>query len=130
MSKFKVTVDEDLDLRIVQVLDKVTRDEIADFFEREFLSRVTQNLIWDLAPGSLQLLSMEELKELMVGRRDYIRQRDGGHTVFVAHETSEQMLTKWYKSFAETLDFHSVNYSVAKTLDQAIAHIREHHNAS
>ncbi len=129
MTKFDVQIDEALDLRIIHVLEKVTAKEVAAFLDEQRSLRTTKNVIWVLSPGSLQLLDLEELKELMVSRMDYILQRAGGTTTFVSSEVSEQMLSKWYAYFAETLPFNEVGYGVAATLDEAIDMVRARQGA-
>ena len=62
LSKFQIRLIEDLDLRIVRVLEEATHEEAADFFESEFLQALTKNLIWEFMPGALQLMSTDDLR--------------------------------------------------------------------
>jgi hypothetical protein len=124
VSKFEVQLDDDLDLRIVRVVEPVTYEEVIDLVAREFEGRQTLNLIWDFAPGTLQLLSMDELKLLLTARLDRVRERVGGHTVMIAHDPSELTLMKWYKEYAETLGVKEVKFHIAESLEVALGFVR------
>jgi len=124
VQKFQVEIDDDLSLRITRVNEPVTSDDLAAFIEQFSGTRPYRNLIWDFAPGSLQLLSTDDLKELLTRRLDIVRQRVGGHTVMVAHDLSELTLMKWYKQFAESLNVPEVDFQIAHTVEEAMVLIK------
>jgi len=124
VSKIDVQIIDDLNVRIVHVNEAVSFADIVHFFEHELEPRIVLNTIWDLQPGALQHLNLEELKRFVAMRRTNIERRRGGNTVLVASEMSERMLIKWYKTFAEVLDFHDVKFHVADSLEEAIAIVR------
>jgi len=120
VSKFEVQLDAGLDLRITRVLQPVTAEEIGEFANAQAEIRLYQNLIWDFAPGALQLLTTDDLKRLLSNRLDRVRKRVGGQTVMIARNDSEFTLMKWYKQFAESLDVPEVRFHIARDLDEAL----------
>ncbi len=128
MSKFEVQLDEELETRIIRVLEPIRFEDLLQLFERDIEPRILSHTIWEFEPGSLKLLNLDDLKRFMSIRRTNIERRRGGYTVLVAHESSERMLAKWYKSFAEELPFHDVQFRLASSLEEAktiIGSIRE-----
>jgi len=124
VQSFDVEFIEGMDLRVVRVLSPVTRDEILSLLDSEFNKRQTLNLVWDFAPGSLQLLSTDDLKHLLTARLNRVWKRVGGHTVMIAHEMTEFTLMKWYKEFAETLGVSEVQFHIAPSMEEAMTMIR------
>lgn len=124
MKKFEVQINDELDLRIVRIVEPVTFDDLIGLATQDFGRVIRQNLIWEFAPGTLQFLDVESIKGNLDMRRREHEQRAGGHTVMVAHDPSEEMLIKWYKSFAEALPFHDVQFHVCASMDEAMEIIR------
>jgi len=124
VSKIDVQIIDELSTRIVRVNGAVSFEEIVHFFERELEPRIILNTIWDIQPGALQQLNLEELKRFVAIRRTNIERRRGGNTVFVVSEVAERMLIKWYTTFAEGLEFHDVKFHMARSLEEAKAIIR------
>ena len=58
------------------------------------------------------------------------KNRKNGLTYFVAHDASEKTLIKWYRTFAQGLDYHTVRYGIADSVEDAITRIRQNETAS
>gem|GEM_PF-943106 len=130
VSKFEVQLIEEIDARIVYVKEPVRFEDFISFFENELEKRILRNTVWEFEPGVLQYLNLDELKRFMSIRRSNIERRSGGHTILVGHESSEVMLMKWYKSFAEDLPFHDVQFHIAKDVEEAKQIIKDAMSAS
>jgi len=123
--KFDVQLDEELETRIIRVLEPIRFDDLLQLFEKDIEPRILSHTIWEFEPGSLQFLNLDELKRFLSVRRTNIERRRGGYTILVAHESSEKMLVKWYKSFAESLPFHDVQFLLAPSLEEALDILRQ-----
>ena len=120
MSKFSVQLIDDMDTRVIRVREPVSARDLIGIFERQMEAQVTQNLIWDFAPGVLEGLDTGELKTYMGTRRSNIERRRGGKTVFIAQALSEVMPVKWYKTFVESLPYHNVRFYIAGSMNEAL----------
>jgi len=130
VSKFEVQLIDELETRIVHVNEPVRFEDFLFFFENELEDRILRNTVWEFKPGVLQYLNLDELKRFMSVRRSNIERRSGGHTVLVGHESSELMLMKWYKSFAQDLPFHDVQFHIARDVEEAKQIIKDAMSAS
>lgn len=124
LSKIAVQIIDELDVRVATVNGAVSFADMVNFFEHELEPRIVLNTIWDIQPGALQQLNIEELKRFVAIRRTNIEYRRGGKTILVASEASERVLIKWYKTFVEGLDFHDVKFHVADSLEEALNILR------
>jgi hypothetical protein len=130
VSKFEVQLIDELETRIVHVNEPVRFEDFLFFFENELEDRILRNTVWEFKPGVLQYLNLDELKRFMSVRRSNIERRSGAHTVLVGHESSELMLMKWYKSFAQDLPFHDVQFHIARDVEEAKQIIKDAMSAS
>jgi len=130
LSKFEIRLDDDLELRIVRVVEAPTFDEFVAFAEEEFTRHPTRNLIWDFSVGSLQLLDIERLKHLAELRHDSLKSRSGGNTLLIAHEPSEKILIKWYKTISESRAEQFIDYHICTSVEEALELLRKQMGSS
>ena len=120
MKKFEIKIDAQNDLRIVRVVENVTYEDLIGLATETFGTDIKKNLIWEFAPGTLQLIDLEKIKGNLDIRREEHSRRAGGHTIMIAQDLSEEMLLKWYKSFAESQQFHAVTFHICSNMEEAM----------
>lgn len=113
MPNLEINVVEELDLRILRVNGAQTYNELLAWLEQAIKPPIRRNLIWVIAPGSLQLLSTDDLKKFLSEREALLLQAADGQTAFVIGDEAEQALTKWYIALAGEAGKSSVQFMIA-----------------
>lgn len=102
--KYKIEYDSTLDLKTIKVSSPVTRCDLVQLVSSDDEIQEPRNIMWVIAPGTLQNLSLDDLKQAVEMSRMRLFGRRGGKTILVADDPSEALLMKWYQAYVNSLE--------------------------
>lgn len=116
--KISVRIDAERDLTIVTVSEAITHEDLQEFSRQRSHVKQTKYVLWDLKRGGLQELHIEALKSYLAANWQRMERRKGGHTIFLAQCDVENMLTKWYRHYANSMLKTPVTFHVCRTMSE------------
>jgi len=86
------------DLTIFTVTGRVTHDEIKEVINEFYEGVASKNVLWDLAKGNFELVSNEEIQDLVNIPKSQYMARKGGKTAIVADKDLAYGMARIYEA--------------------------------
>jgi hypothetical protein len=90
------------DLTIFTVIGQVTHDEIKEVINEFYEGVTSKNVLWDLNRGNFELISNEEIQDLVNIPRSQYLARKGGKTAIVAGKDLAYGMARIYEARSRT----------------------------
>lgn len=119
-----VQYDDDLDLTIVEVKERVSPEELSIFLKDVFDDNPRAHAIWDISPDVLKDLQYDKFRSVTQGRLDRWRKFDEGQLFFVVHGVSEELMMRWWEKYVQHFDEFPFDVHIRRSIDRAVADLR------
>ena len=106
------------DLTIFTVTGKVDREEIEKAIADFYAGTITKNVLWDLEKGNFELISNDDIQDLVNIPRSHQLTRKGGKTAIVADKDLAYGMARIYEARSQ-LDTLPFDTKVFRTLEEA-----------
>jgi hypothetical protein len=116
---------QEFDLTILEVVEKVSAEEILNCIQEFYDGSPTSNLIWDVSLSNLSDLSIEDVSAFHKKAYSNSFVRKGGMTVLVSSSATNALLLKFIKSLSDTEGDSPVSVILAASQNEAINIIKK-----
>jgi hypothetical protein len=120
MAQIKRKIEKHKDLTIIEVVGKVSANEIIDTFKEFYESEYTLNVLWDLSNSSLSGLNSDKLRQIISVAKQHAHLREGGKTALFTTTPLGFGIARMYEILAEANQLPIPN-RVFRSLDDAMA---------
>jgi len=98
MAQITVKKNKKLDLTTITVVGRVSASEISNVIAEHNQQHVTKLALWDLTQASLEMLTPNEVYNIVMAANEFVDLRKGGKTAIVTPNDAEFNLSKVYDS--------------------------------
>ena len=119
MGNIKVSIDQNRQVTIHEVVGFITADEVISAFE-EFASKSpTQYLLWDFSGAEVSSITSDGLRKIVSVGKTKAHLRPGGKTALLVSGDLEFGIARMYEMLAEVHD-HPIRHRIFTAKEEAI----------
>jgi hypothetical protein len=122
----RISVRHEPHIFIIAVVGDLSFEEIIETKRQYYAAELPCNVLWDFTLGSLDSITLEQIRKVALVAKSVVRRRDGGRTAYVGGQEVVFCVACMYAALAALAEI-PVEYSVFKTTAEALAWFGDRH---